>query len=245
MKTRAALTEHIATQAQPKEKPYKMADGGGMYLYVHSNGGKYWRIDYRFQGKQKTLAIGVYPEVTLSEARERREQARKLLAEAGYPKGFSFKNLGTSAQGVTEFQQFEIDYLSQVGIKMEMELVDTPTFNQRRNNGDFDSTSRLLPAVNPDMVLFSYLHPDNIAPKGLNGARYNNPKVTALLSQARAELDPKKRMETYGQLQKIVMTDLPYLPMYSNGAVWPSKQSVTGVRVNYMAQVNFFEVDLK
>ena len=171
--------------------------------------------------------------------------ARKLLAEAGYPKGFSFKNLGTSAQGVTEFQQFEIDYLSQVGIKMEMELVDTPTFNQRRNNGDFDSTSRLLPAVNPDMVLFSYLHPDNIAPRGLNGARYNNPKVTAMLSQARAELDPRKRMETYGELQKIVMTDLPYLPMYSNAAVWPSKQSVTGVRVNYMAQVNFFEVDMK
>ena len=173
------------------------------------------------------------------------ELAKKLLAEAGYPKGFTFKNLSTSAQGVTEFQQFEIDYLSQVGIKMEMELVDTPTFNQRRNNGDFDSTSRLLPAVNPDMVLFSYLHPDNIAPKGLNGARYNNPKVTELLDQVRGILDPKKRQETYAEIQKIVMADLPYLPMYSNAAVWPGKKSVTGVKVNFLAQVNFFDVDLK
>ena len=128
---------------------------------------------------------------------------------------------------------------------MEMELVDTPTFNQRRNNGDFDSTSRLLPAVNPDMVLFSYLHPDNIAPKGLNGARYNNPKVTELLDQVRGILDPKKRQETYAEIQKIVMADLPYLPMYSNAAVWPGKKSVTGVKVNFLAQVNFFDVDLK
>ncbi len=171
--------------------------------------------------------------------------AKKLLAEAGYPNGFTFKNLGTSAQGVTEFQQFEIDYLSQVGIKMEMELVDTPTFNQRRNSGDFDSTSRLLPAVNPDMVLSSYLLPENIAPKGLNGARYNNPRVIELLAAGRAEPDTKKRMEMYAEIQKIVMTDLPYLPMYSNAHAWPAKKNVTGVFVNHLAQVNFFDVDIK
>lgn len=57
-----------------------MADGGGMCLYVHPNGGKYWRLSYRFGGKQKTLALGVYPDVSLFDARDRREQARKLLA---------------------------------------------------------------------------------------------------------------------------------------------------------------------
>jgi peptide/nickel transport system substrate-binding protein len=170
--------------------------------------------------------------------------ARKLFAEAGHPSGFSFKFLATSAQGVTEFQQFIIDYMSQVGVKMEMELVDTPTFNQRRNNGDFETTSRLLPAVNPDLVLFSYLHPDNIAPKGLNGARYNNPVVTDLLTKARGEIDPKKRMDLYAQIQRISMTDLPYLPLYSNAVVWPGKQSVTGVQINKLAQVNFFGVDM-
>lgn len=171
--------------------------------------------------------------------------ARKLLAAAGYPRGFSFKNLSTSAQGVTEFQQFEIDYLSQVGVKMEMELVDTPTFNQRRNRGEFEVTTRLLPAVNPDMILFSYLDPDNIAPKGLNGARYDNPNVTETLRAAKAEVDPQKRMSLYMQVQQAVMRDLPYLPMYANSVVWPGKKNVTGVQPNYLAQVNFFEVDIK
>lgn len=171
--------------------------------------------------------------------------ARKLLAEAGYPKGFSFKQLSTSAQGVTEFQQFVIDYLSQVGIKMEMELVDTPTFNQRRNRGEFDTTTRLLPAVNPDMILFSYLDPANLPPKGLNGARYDNPNLTGLLKSAKAERDPAKRKALYAEVQKIAMTDLPYLPQYTNSVVWPGKKTVQGVTINYLAQVNFAEIDMK
>ncbi len=171
--------------------------------------------------------------------------AKKLLAEAGYPRGLSFKNLSTSAQGVTEFQQFEIDYLSQVGIKMEMELVDTPTFNQRRNRGDFEVTTRLLPAVNPDTILFSFLDPANISPKGLNGARYDNPVAIETLRAAKAEIDPAKRKALYAKVQQIAMTDLPYLPQYANGVIWPSKKNVTGVQPNNLAQVNFFEVDIK
>jgi len=171
------------------------------------------------------------------------EKAKKLLAEAGYPNGFTLKSLNTSAQGVTEQQQFEIDYLSQVGIKMELELVDTPTFNQRRNKGDFMTATRLLPAVNPDMLLFSYLHPDNIAPKGLNGARYNNPELTSTIEAARAEADPEKRMDLYAKAQKITMTDLPYIPATASNVYWPSKTNVTGVNINYLAQVNFWEVD--
>jgi len=171
------------------------------------------------------------------------EKAKKLLAEAGYPNGFTLKALNTSAQGVTEQQQFEIDYLSQVGIKMELELVDTPTYNQRRNKGDFMTATRLLPAVNPDMLLFSYLHPDNMAPKGLNGARYNNPELTSTIEAARAEADPEKRMGLYAKAQKIAMTDLPYIPAMANNVYWPSKTNVTGVNINYLAQVNFWEVD--
>lgn len=172
-------------------------------------------------------------------------KAKKLLAEAGYAKGLTIKQLSTSAQGVTEYQQFEIDYLAQVGVTMKMELVDTPTFNQRRNKGDFETATRLLPAVNPDTILFSYLHPDNISPKGLNGARYDNPKLTALLEEARGTVDPAKRKALYAEVQKIAMGDLYYLPQYSSNVVWPSKQKVTGVNINYLAQVNFFEVDIK
>ncbi|HKL45757.1 MAG TPA: ABC transporter substrate-binding protein [Roseovarius sp.] len=172
------------------------------------------------------------------------EAAKALLAQAGYPDGFSFKHLGTSAQGVTELQQFEIDFLSKVGVAMEMDLVDTPTFNQRRNAGEFEMATRLLPAINPDMILANYLHPDNKVPGGLNGARYDNPEVTDLMAAAKAEPDPEKAKALYVQLQQIVMDDLPYLPTYANNVFWPGKQSVIGVQPNYLAQVNFWEVDV-
>lgn len=79
------LTDVAVRKAKTKTKPYKMADGGGMYLFMHPNCGKYWRLDYRFAGKCKTLALGVYPDVSLLEARERREAARKVLANGADP----------------------------------------------------------------------------------------------------------------------------------------------------------------
>jgi integrase len=73
------LTDKAARNAKAKEKPYKLADEKGLYLLVN-RAGKYWRLDYRFAGKRKTLALGTYPDVALKEARERRSDARKLLA---------------------------------------------------------------------------------------------------------------------------------------------------------------------
>lgn len=75
------LTEIAVRKAKPETKPYKMSDGRGMYLEVASNGSKYWRLKYRFGGKEKRLALGVYPDVSLALARERRDAARKLLAQ--------------------------------------------------------------------------------------------------------------------------------------------------------------------
>lgn len=66
-------------------KPYKLADERGMYLEVYPNGSKYWRMKYRYAGKEKRLALGVYPEITLKEARKRRDDARALLAEGTDP----------------------------------------------------------------------------------------------------------------------------------------------------------------
>jgi peptide/nickel transport system substrate-binding protein len=168
-------------------------------------------------------------------------RARRLLQEAGV-RNLTVRQLGTAAQGVTEIQQFEIDFLSQVGVTMRMELVDTPTFNQRRNRAEFELSSRLLPAVNPDTILFSYLHPANAAPRGLNGARFDNPRVTAALEAARAEVDPVKRQAFYAEVQRIAMTDLSYTPLYTSNVIWPGKQNVAGVRINYLAQVNFHDV---
>jgi hypothetical protein len=76
-----ALTDTRIRSAKPHAKTYKLSDGGGMYLLVKPDGGRYWRLDYRFVGKRCTLALGVYPALSLSNARTRREEARRLLAQ--------------------------------------------------------------------------------------------------------------------------------------------------------------------
>ncbi|EPL8095023.1 tyrosine-type recombinase/integrase [Morganella morganii] len=75
-----ALTDVKVRTAKPADKGYKLTDGEGMHLYVHSNGSKYWRLQYRFDGKQKTLALGVYPEISLADARQRRDEAKRQIA---------------------------------------------------------------------------------------------------------------------------------------------------------------------
>jgi integrase len=80
------LSDAKARNATARTKPYKIADGEGLFLLVTPSGGKYWRLKYFFAGKEKLLALGVYPEVSLADARERRGQARKALA-AGHDPG--------------------------------------------------------------------------------------------------------------------------------------------------------------
>jgi len=74
------LTDTACRNAKPGPKPRKMADAGNLYLLVQPTGSRLWRWNYRFDGKQKTMAFGKYPEVSLSEARTRRDEARMLLA---------------------------------------------------------------------------------------------------------------------------------------------------------------------
>ncbi|MCC6200017.1 MAG: integrase arm-type DNA-binding domain-containing protein [Moraxellaceae bacterium] len=76
-----ALSDSAIRTAKPQAKPYKLADGGGMFLLVNPNGSKLWRIKYRVAGKEKSLSLGAYPEIGLKEARERREATRKLIAQ--------------------------------------------------------------------------------------------------------------------------------------------------------------------
>ncbi len=74
------LTDTAIRNAKPAEKPYKLFDERGLYLEVTPTGGKWWRLKYRFSGKEKRLSLGVYPDVSLKDARARRDEARKLLA---------------------------------------------------------------------------------------------------------------------------------------------------------------------
>lgn len=80
-----ALTDTAIRNAKPADKATKLADGGGLYLLLTTNGSKWWRLDYRFAGKRKTLSMGVYPDTGLKEARSKRDNARKLLAEGVDP----------------------------------------------------------------------------------------------------------------------------------------------------------------
>ena len=80
-----SLSDAKARNAKPKAKPYKMSDGEGLFLLVTPAGSKYWRLKYFIAGKEKLLALGVYPDVTLADARERRAEARKVLAAGKDP----------------------------------------------------------------------------------------------------------------------------------------------------------------
>lgn len=74
------LTDVAIRRIKPKAKPYKLYDGGGLFLWVQPKGGKWWRYEYRFLGKRKLLALGTYPEVSLADARESHKAARQSLA---------------------------------------------------------------------------------------------------------------------------------------------------------------------
>ena len=74
------LTDLAIRTAEPGDKPRKLTDGGGLFLLVQPNGGKWWRLKYRVDGKEKLLSMGTYPEISLKDARLRRDEARKQLA---------------------------------------------------------------------------------------------------------------------------------------------------------------------
>ena len=79
------LSEIKVRIAKSQESAYKLFDGGGLYLFVTPSGGKLWHFKYRFDNKEKKLAFGSYPEISLQDARQRRDDARKLLANGVDP----------------------------------------------------------------------------------------------------------------------------------------------------------------
>ena len=90
----------------PLAKPYKKADELGLYLEVFPNGSKLWRIKYRFAGKEKRLALGAFPEVSLAEARELRDRARKALRDGSDPA--LARKLGKIAAKVSAGNSFQL-----------------------------------------------------------------------------------------------------------------------------------------
>ncbi len=99
-----ALSDTKVRSAKSEDKAYKLTDGNGLFLLVHPNGSKYWRFRYRFGGKEKMLAFGVYPDISLANAREKRDEARKLVASGVDP---SEKRKEVKEEQQKEFNTFE------------------------------------------------------------------------------------------------------------------------------------------
>lgn len=100
------LSDIQVKNAKPKEADYKLSDGYGMHLLITTTGGRLWRFQYRFEGKQKLLALGAYPAVTLADARQRREDARKLLANGVDPG--AVKKAQKESRDVANANSFEV-----------------------------------------------------------------------------------------------------------------------------------------
>ncbi len=79
------LTDTRIKTAKPQAKLYKLTDERGLHLSVYPSGSKLWQMRFRFEGKEKTASLGKYPEASLAEARDKRDQMRELVANDSYP----------------------------------------------------------------------------------------------------------------------------------------------------------------
>ncbi len=118
------LTDPKCKNAKPKDKSYKLTDEKGLYLEVMPNGAKYWRMKYRYGGKEKRLAFGVYPEAGLKEARTKRDESRKLLADGADP-GETRKAM--KAAQVADVETFEV-------VAREWWMKNAPTWAENHSN---------------------------------------------------------------------------------------------------------------
>lgn len=120
--------------AKGRSKPYKLADSDGLFLLVTPAGGRYWRMNYRYLGKQKTLAFGVWPEIGLADARDKRDAARKVLARGDDPaETIKLERLSASIAAANSFKAVADEWL----IKMEREGHSPVTMKKLRWLLDF------------------------------------------------------------------------------------------------------------
>lgn len=100
------LSDAAIRRVKATEKQQKLSDGGGLFLFVHPNGSRYWRWKYRVNGKEKLLGMGIYPDVSLAKAREAREDARRLLASGVDPS--EHRKAATASRAVADGESFEV-----------------------------------------------------------------------------------------------------------------------------------------
>lgn len=104
------LSDIEIKKAKPKEKDYKLSDGGGLYLLITTSGGKLWRFNYRFDGKHKTLSLKTYPERSLADARKDRDDARKLIANGVDPGALKKEQQAIEQEQAATFKSIALEW---------------------------------------------------------------------------------------------------------------------------------------
>lgn len=115
------LSDSKIRNAKPKEKTYRIYDERGLYLEVSPKGGKWWRLKYRFRGKEKRISLGTYPDTKLGKAREKRDEARRLVSEDIDPS--QYKKDHKAAQANLSANSFEL-------VALEWHSKKSPTWSQ-------------------------------------------------------------------------------------------------------------------
>jgi integrase len=173
-----SLSDAKARNAKPRSKPYKISDGEGLFLLVSPTGAKYWRLKYFFAGKEKLLALGVYPHIGLADAREGRAHARKVLA-AGKDPGEVRK---------------ERKRLAMVKSENSFEVIAREWFEKRKHEWAPTTADRTLVRLEKQII-------PNLGPRPI--AEITAPEVLAMLRviETRGALDTARRaMQTCGKI---------------------------------------------
>jgi peptide/nickel transport system substrate-binding protein len=155
-------------------------------------------------------------------------KAKQLLAQAGYPKGFSFTfKTSTDAEANSRAQVIQ-QMLKQVGINMQIQSNEMSTFFADIGKGNFQMYSLSRNGIADPDFYYVIFYSKNIPPEGQNRGYYNNPKVDQLILQGRSTFDRAKRKPVYAEVQKIVQQDLPYISLYMQKNVAVMRSNIDG-----------------
>jgi len=174
------------------------------------------------------------------------ERARELLRQAGYPEvnGVRFHlTMKTSTEESTRlmaavFQQ----QLREVGIVLDIRTYEFATFFSDVTHGEFQLYSLRWIGGNEDPDIFEYVfHSEKFAPNGANRSYYSNPRVDALIDQARSELDQNTRKQLYAEIQRILAEELPYIDLWYQDNVLVHSKRVQGLTLNPSGNYDFLK----
>jgi hypothetical protein len=114
------LTDTVIRKAKPGSKPKRLFDAQGIYLLLNPNGSRYWRFKYRFNGKERLLSLGVYPDVSLKQARSKRDEMRRMLANDVDPSKW---RKAQKARSREEPARIQIDHEGSLSIRLDRRRV--------------------------------------------------------------------------------------------------------------------------